>query len=310
MPLTIEEAAATRELVATLQGSRRLLIHGRVIPNLDGDLDRMQELAHKWNIAAWKTYTQYGPTLESGWWLDDDQYGAPLIERARKLGISLICIHKGLPLQYPLMGRANIGYASCRDVGPAARHYPDVTFIIYHSGYVPQVTEGPFVPGSGKAGVDSLVQSLLDADIKPNSNVYAELGSTWRTLMKNPDQAAHVIGKLLKFVGEDNVVWGTASIWYGSPQDQIQAFRTFQISTEFQDDYGYPEITPRIRDKIFGLNAAKPYGIDTAAARRTQKNDLVSRARADYANAPDPSFLTYGPKTRRELLRLRALSGA
>ena len=38
------------------------------------------------------------------------------------------------------------------------------------------------------------------------------------------------IGKLLKHVGEDNVLWGTDSIWYGSPQDQIQAFRTFQIA--------------------------------------------------------------------------------
>ena len=31
------------------------------------------------------------------------------------------------------------------------------------------------------------------------------------------------------------MLWGTDSIWYGSPQDQIQAFRTFQIAPEFRE---------------------------------------------------------------------------
>jgi hypothetical protein len=40
--------------------------------------------------------------------------------------------------------------------------------------------------------------------------VYAELGSTWRFLsMRKPDEAAHVLGKLFKHVGENNVIWGT-----------------------------------------------------------------------------------------------------
>ncbi|MGH8729576.1 MAG: hypothetical protein ACREV9_15780 [Burkholderiales bacterium] len=40
------------------------------------------------------------------------------------------------------------------------------------------------------------------------------------------------------------MLWGTDSIWYGSPQDQIQAFRTFQISEKLREKHGYPEITP------------------------------------------------------------------
>ena len=35
----------------------------------------------------------------------------------------------------------------------------------------------------------------------PAGNVYAELGSTWRTVMGDPDQAAHVLGKLLVAFG-------------------------------------------------------------------------------------------------------------
>lgn len=75
-----------------------------------------------------------------------------------------------------------------------------------------------------------LIRSLVENAVKPNSNVYAELGSTWRFLMREPESAAHAMGKLLKYCGPDNVLWGTDST--GSPQDQIQAFRTFQISRE------------------------------------------------------------------------------
>ena len=42
-----------------------------------------------------------------------------------------------------------------------------------------------------------------------NANVYAELGSTWRFVMRDPTTAAHLLGKLLKHIGEDNVLWGT-----------------------------------------------------------------------------------------------------
>jgi predicted TIM-barrel fold metal-dependent hydrolase len=308
MPLTTDEAAATREMVAAMDGSHRVLIHGRVIPNLDGDLDRMQELAETWDICAWKTYTQYGKEPESGWWLDDEEYGMPLAERARDMGINVICVHKGLPLPPPTMSGKNRQYGSCADVGRAAKANPDIAYIIYHSGFDPAVPEGPYAPGSTH-GVDSLVQSLIDNDISPNSNVYAELGSTWRYIMRSPDKAAHVLGKLLKYVGEDNVVWGTDCIWYGSPQDQIQAFRTFQIAEQLQEKYGYPALTPAIRAKVFGLSAAVPYGLDTAAIAATMHADPVQRARAEYGGQRDPSFLTYGPKTRREFMLMRKLEG-
>ena len=309
MALTTDEAAATREVVDAMEGSQRLLIHGRVIPNLDGDIARMPELAETWKAAAWKTYTQYGPAEDSGWWLDDDEFGAPLLAKARETGIHVVCVHKGLPLPSPLMSDKNRQYGACRDVGPAARQNPDIAFIIYHSGFDPAFTEGPYKPGTHDHGIDSLIQSLQDNGLGPGSNVYAELGSTWRYLMRDPDQAAHGIGKLLKYVGENNVVWGTDCIWYGSPQDQIQAFRTFQIADELREQYGYPEITPEIRAKVFGLNAAIPYGIDTADIAAGFDRDIMHRARQNYANRIDPTYVTYGPRTRRELLRLRKYSG-
>ncbi len=63
-PLTIEEAAATARIVEQLDGTHRLLLHGRVNPNQPGDLDGMDELASRYRISAWKTYTQWGPARQ------------------------------------------------------------------------------------------------------------------------------------------------------------------------------------------------------------------------------------------------------
>jgi len=310
MPLTQEEAAATQEMVDALEGSRRLLVHGRVVPNLPGDLERMPEIAERWKVAAWKTYTQADPKGETGWWLDDEEYGARLIEMARKTGVRTICIHKGLPLPTAFMTAKNRIYGGCGDVGKAARQNPDINFIIYHSGYdLKARDQAAFVPGKHELGIDSLVQSLIDNGVKPNSNVYAELGTTWRYLMRDPNEAAHAMGKLFRYVGEDNVLWGTDSIWYGSPQDQIQAFRTFQISREYQEKYGYPAVTPELRAKVFGLNALKPYGLNLANIQKDFLTDPMQQEKARNAQRPDPTFATYGPRTRREFFALLKAGG-
>jgi predicted TIM-barrel fold metal-dependent hydrolase len=293
-PVTIEAADTVRRIVDRLEGTHRLLLHGRVNPNQPGDLEGMDELAQKWRVSAWKTYTQYGPGGR-GYFLSDD-VGTRFIERARKLGVKLICVHKGLPF-----GSRSYEHSQCGDIGVVAKRFPDVKFLIYHSGFVTSVKEGPY---GQKDGIDTLIRSLEENNIGPGSNVYAELGSTWRFLMRDPEQAAHALGKLIKHCGEDNVLWGTDSIWYGSPQDQIVAFRTFQISSQFRARYGYPEITPALRAKIFGLNGAKVYGISADELKRVLSRDRISLERSAYAERPDPHFLTYGPKTRREFLSL------
>lgn len=299
--LTIAEADGARQVVARMQGSHRLLIHGRVNPNQPGDLEDMDELAERWGVSAWKTYTQWGPDGK-GFFMHDET-GTRLIEKAKALGVNNICIHKGIPF-----GRQSYEHSLCTDIGIVAKRYPDVNFLIYHSGFIPRQAEGPYNPQRGE-GIDELIKSVVENDVNKNGNVYAELGSTWRYLMRDPDSAAHAIGKLVKYMGADNVLWGTDSIWYGSPQDQIQAFRTFQISEEFQEKYGYPALTPGLRAKIFGLNATRPYAVQSEEVLMRARSDEIFRRRQDYRQAPNPHYLTYGPKTRREFLRLKRLSG-
>ncbi len=299
-PLTIEEATATARIVERMEGTHRLLLHGRVNPNQRGDLEAMDALAERYRISAWKTYTQWGPGGK-GFFMDDDA-GIALIEKARKLGTRNIAIHKGLPF-----GRHSYEHSTCVDIGRVAKRFPDVNFLIYHSGFVSDKAEGPYDP-KRTDGVDALVTSLRENGVAPNSNVYPELGSTWRLAMRDPDTAAHILGKLIKACGENNLLWGTDSIWYGSPQDQIQAFRTFQIAPELRDKHGYPEMTPALRAKIFGLNALAIYPIEPDVVKKHVRRDRVSNERDEYRERPDPSFLTYGPKTRRQFLNLLARS--
>jgi uncharacterized protein len=132
--------------------------------------------------------------------------------------------------------------------------------------------------------------------------VYAELGSTWWNLIQRPDEAAHVLGKLLVAFGPDNVLWGTDSLWYGSPQAQIDAFRAFDISPEYQERYGYPALTADVKAKILGLNAARLHGVDTslrscAPAREERVHAIAAGPRT--ARAARETFAAEHPWFRR-----------
>jgi predicted TIM-barrel fold metal-dependent hydrolase len=301
-PLEIESADNVRRIVDRMEGNHRLMIHGRVNPNQPGDLEDMPRLKEQFGVCAWKTYTQWG--LDGKGFYLDDEVGIRFVEEARRLGVKVICVHKGLPF-----GQQSYEHSQCRDIGPIARRFPDVSFLVYHSGFVAEVEERAYGRNAGGDGIDTLVRSLEESGIRPGSNVYAELGSTWRFLMRDPEQAAHGVGKLLKHCGPDNVLWGTDSIWYGSPQDQIQAFRVFQIAPKFREEFGYPEITPELRAKIFGLNAMRPYGISAEEMKLRARRDAVSAERLAYRERPEPHYRTRGPKNRREFLNLLGWNG-
>jgi predicted TIM-barrel fold metal-dependent hydrolase len=200
---------------------------------------------------------------------------------------------------------------SPRDVVACAAGAPDLNFLVYHSGYERQTNENhPYDPNAtNHMGVDRMVRALQENDIGPDGNVYAELGSTWANLMAEPEQAAHVLGKLLVALGPDRILWGTDCVYNGIPQSQITAFRMFQIPVEMRDMFGYPEITAEMKAKIFGLNAARIYGIDVAATRREITADDVAGLRLAFLDDPDsisvPDRRRYeGPRTRRDFFKL------
>lgn len=281
-------------------GGPRLLYHVNVDPlRGPGELDFMEQAVASEKPSAWKVYPHVGP------WRLDDSNGLAFVEKARQLDVKLIAAHRGI-------GADAGGYADASspiDLVRAARMTPDVAFITYHSGWERNIDEDhPFDPQDANPhGVDRLIKAMLDEGLAPNSNVYAELGSTWRNLMTAPNAAAHVLGKLLLYVGEDRVVWGTDSVFTGSPTEQIVAMRTFQIPASMQAAHGYPALTDSIRAKIFGLNAAAAYGVDPEATLCAIRDDHIDQLRTarlvDPEAVPVPTEKRWGPRNRREFLR-------
>jgi uncharacterized protein len=305
-PLSAAIMEETRHTAQLACGWDSVLLHAQALPNygrLEANLDEMEANARKYPIAAWKVFTHFPDAFGdpgNAWRLDDADPGLPqvghaFIDKARQLGIKTICAHKGFG--------AGSAYASPEDVPGAARDFPDVNFIVYHSGFEADgPPEGPYTAATANQGLNRLVTAMRKHRVRPNENVYAELGSTWWTIMRDPTQAAHVLGKLLRYLGEDNVLWGTDCIFYGSPQDQIQTFRTFEISDEFQERFGYPALTRQRKSKILGLNGARVYGIEP----RTDDCEFTRRDLERIRGQVGARHATYGPRNAAEVERVRA----
>jgi hypothetical protein len=362
--LPVAYAIETANLANHLSQSQRCFIHAFAQPNRGyiaphvtpihqaEDFQWMAETAKNVDIHGWKLYCGWGdctggtpsplgssPPM-NGWWFDDDN-GLAIVEHIRKIcdeynRPKVICTHKGLAFN----GTFDSAKFSPRDMGVVGRQYPDVKFYTYHCGY-----DGEYMapyPGddqvnSSNRSVDAFVKSLRenawDATkfVQPGLehgntvNMYAELGSVWWNVMNDVDQAVHLLGKLITYVGPQRIVLGTDCIWYGNPQPQFVTMRALQFSNEAKELYNLPHgldgdrWDPRrnalsggsyhhphpdvkgwptdgrshpersIRNGILGRNAAEAYGIDADAHRGMIKFDQVESMRASYiVNAGSP----------------------
>ena len=144
-PLDFEAAGATRDSANALDGTERLLLHGRCMPTLAGELDGMDAQAARFRSAAFKTYTQFGPPDgPAGFFLDDERHGTPFIERRAQLGVRNIAVHKGLAF-----GQRGYEFSTC------ARHRPGGQAPSRHDlprsttrASTPRVKEGPYDPNA------------------------------------------------------------------------------------------------------------------------------------------------------------------
>jgi uncharacterized protein len=285
-----DKMVKTRNEINSWAGSQRMLSHGILRPNKGlGELEEMERQATVLKVNSWKMYPGSLAGALVPYRLDDEKVTYPFWARMRKLGIKTACIHRGLPL-----GLFNEENCHPGDVEKAAKDHPDINFVIYHSGWNPGAKrkEGAAPDPQYIPWCSDLMASVKRSQLK---NVYFELGSTWNFLSSSrPEQAMHLLGQLLNMGMEDNIIWGTDSIWGGGPQSQIERFRRFQISDEVANKYGYRKLTPEIKAKVFGLNAARVYKLDVKAKRDAIKNDQVEQLRSEYLQNPQPSNTQYG----------------
>ena len=282
-----KEMTHIRDEINRITQSRRMLAHGLVSPQLGrADLDFMDQQAGALKIDAWKAYTGAAAKgFDRGWFLDDETIAYPMLERARKLGVKRFCVHKGLPLG-PVAD-----YNHPRDLIKAAKDFPDIDFLVYHSGLLS--VSAPKPTGDVPWTSELCQMKKKEPAIR---NIYMELGSTFGQLVTtHPAACAHLLGQLVDAFGADHVLWGTDSIWYGTPQWQIEAFRRFEIPDAMIDKHTYAALTRPVKEQIFGLNAARLFGVDVNARRNEIPKDYLSRMKMAYLDeGASPSHTWYG----------------
>src|SRR5687767_10028772 len=286
----------TRAQVNGLAKSRRLIAHGLFSPDLGSEnMEEMQRQVEQLKIEAWKGYPGQPLAPDGrGWWMDDEKVAYPTYEYSRRVGIKTICVHKGLPL--PVW---DMEHSSPRDVPKAALDFPDMNFLIYHAAFrgmqeLLAAAQDDFKTTQYVAWISDLCEAR-----KKNprmTNVYMELGTTFGMVaVTHPRAAAYIVGMMIDAFGDDHVLWGTDSIWWGSPQWQIEAFRRLQMPEEYMQRFGFKPLTDEVKRKIFGLSSAKIYGIDPAAKLNALPQDALTKLKEAYKQAgATPSNTQYG----------------
>jgi hypothetical protein len=286
---------ATRDWVNQLAGSTRMLGHGQLYTGV-GNLWFIEEQIERLKPDSWKGYNiataakvDFDPASDMRRWaLDDPDVAYPtyakIDEYARKHhgrilkerpGFMNLSIHKGLSTNAPR--DPTLGHPI--DIPRAAADWPQFNFIIYHACIKPafwvlnalnEVNSG--VMREGVPDISWVTEMAVLA--APYRNVYAEIGTTFAsTVVTFPTVCAHILGQLLKFMGEDRVVFGSDAVWYGSPQWQIEALWRFQIPEEMRRRYGYPRLTESVKRKILGLNSARLYKLPVGTVEPRSHDD-------------------------------------
>jgi len=306
--LSNEQIVRAREVINDFAGSRRMLAHSVITPKQPGFMEEVDKAIEVYKPDSWKSYTIGDPLAPSKfpWRLDDEKVMYPFYEKAVKAGITMLCIHKGLlPPDYEKSFAGVWEYATAWDIGKAAKDWPQMTFIIYHSAL------RPFLEAPDQAWAEFEASGRIKwatdlAEIPQKfgvSNVYAEIGTSFaNSAVAHPKFAAALLGTLIKGFGADHVLWGTDSVWYGSPQWQIEALRRLEIPDDMQKKHGFAALggaNSATKQMIFGTNAARLYHLNLKAADNSPmpaySEDRLAQLKNEYELAAiGPSNLRYG----------------
>jgi len=312
--LTNDMKHDAREKVNKEAGVRRMFAHAIFTPGRDGWLAKVDEENERLKPDSWKGYTIGDNTnkhlSKHPWRLDDEKVLYPFYERLVKWskqypdrpGLKNVCVHKGLfppsvEAQFPHL----VGYCTVADVGKAAKDWPDLNFIVYHSAYR---WAGGGKPADGAAqwertGRIEWVNDLADIPAQYGvKNVYGDLGQIFAwTAAAEPKMCSFIMGSLVKGLGADHVVWGTDALWTGAPQWQIEALRRLEIPEDMQKKYGFAALggaNSPVKQGIFGLNSARIYGY-TPKQQAAVLTDRLARCKEAYdREGGDRTNMAYG----------------
>ena len=304
--LTNEQMADARKKINDEAGSRRVFSHMIFTPGQPGWLEKLDAgLALK--PESCKGYTVGDNTHKEisryPWRMDDEKVAYKGYEKMVKAGIKNVCVHKGLfppgiEKQYPNLR----GFADVADVGQAAKDWPQLNFIVYHSAYRhvggdPKQALAEFE----RTGRISWTSDLADIPAQYGvSNVYGDVGQLFATtLVAEPNVCAALMGTLIKGLGVDHVCWGTDALWTGAPQWQIEGLRRLEIPEAMQKKFGYAPLGRRRgsgedRDLRRQQCAALQHPAESARCSISRATGFALM-KAEYEKAgPEPSNIRYG----------------
>jgi uncharacterized protein len=314
--LTNEQMAAARAKindkaaggVGAEVGSKRLLAHAVFTPSQPGWLENL-DAALALKPDSMKGYTigdnTHKETSRYPWRMDDEKVTYRAYEKFVRAGVRNVCVHKGLFPPSVEKQLPNLrGYVDVSDVGQAAKDWPQLNFIIYHSGYryVGNMNVDPALALAEfeRTGRIAWISDLADIPTQYGvDNVYGDLGQVIAmTLVGQPHLCAAAMGVLLRGLGPERVCWGTDALWTGSPQWQIEGLRRLEIPDEMQRKHGFKPLgsaTGSVKTAIFSGNNAKLYNIDTRKASLDLKTDQFAGIKEEYeAAGAERSNLRYG----------------
>ncbi len=303
--LTNEQMAAARKKVNDEAGSRRLFSHQIFTPGRPGWLEQV-DAGLELKPESVKGYTIGDNTHKNlakfPWRMDDEKVVYKAYEKFVKAGVKNVCVHKGLfapsvEKQFPHLR----GFCDVADVGKAAKDWPQLNFVIYHSAYRhvggdPAVALAEFE----RTGRISWTSDLADIPAQFGvSNVYGDVGQLFATtLIAQPRVCAALMGTLVKGLGADHVNWGTDAVWTGSPQWQIEGLRRLEIPEDMQKKHGFAPLGPPdgpVKTAIFGGNNARLYNIQPKRAMLELKRDRITAWKDEYEKeGATPSNMRYG----------------
>ena len=313
--LTNDNIKQAVDTINNVAGSRRMLGHFVITPKYPNWMEEVDRAIATLRPASWKAYTlgaPFYPPSNFSWRLDDEKLMYPFYEKSLKAGIHTICIHKGImPKDYENAFPDTWRHATPDDVGKAAKDWPRMNFVIYHAAIRPFAWNTP-EQEMAEFEQRGYIRWSTDLARIPEqygvSNVYAEIGTTFAsTCVTNPRFCAALLGQLVHMMGADHVVWGTDSVFWGSPQWQIEAMRRIEIPEDMRKKQGWQPLggpDSATKRAIFGLNSARLYKYDVSQAQGPAfAPDKLAVIKDEYARQGverSNAYYGYIAKTQRQ----------
>lgn len=214
----------------------RVLSYGPISVFQPGAMESIDQMVEEFGVIGLKFYPvdlvdgKLRPVK-----MNDPEVAYPFFERAEKLGIKVIAMHKAVP-----MGPVPLDPYRPDDVDEACEAFPNLQFEIVHGGY---------------AFLDETALQLLRFP-----NVWVNLEGTSALLQRAPLKFARIIGEFAGYGRTDRIIWGTGAPVI-HPRSFEEAMWDFQFPQEMVDGENIPQLTDADKRGILGGNFLRMHGL-------------------------------------------------